>query len=257
MEQYTVKILGEDKTVEKIILFNISETPLENLFTQEEIESENITSEKLVFSDVQLHKDDSIYQVKQKIVNETNFNYSEIYLFCYKTRNINFLNALMTSTRSLITQNIFAQFIRNMDLDGFHLDREVYDHKYLISLGFNKYETISIKTALGMDFKNTYNYLFSPNPYLNDPSVENEAIKKNLFSNENALLGKIDNNTIYVCLAKNLLSEPGSDIYFPHLTSKNIYTLSPEWIRELADKFISFLRSFFPFVICPILGFFY
>ena len=149
MEKYKVKIFDANKKVDKVIVFGVDEDeePFFNeLFEKEEIELEQITQEKLIFSPVQIHQDDSIDQVKRKIINVISCTYAELYLFCYKTRTIKLMDALVKSTKSIITNKVFRQFLRNVDLEEGSEEREIYDQKYLASLGFNKEETYSIKT---------------------------------------------------------------------------------------------------------------
>jgi len=191
------------------------------LFEKEEIAAEQITQEMLIFSPVQIHQDDSIDQVKRKIINVIGCTYAELYLFCYKTRTINLMDALMKSTKSIITNKIFHQFLRNMDLEEANEEREIYEQKFLISLGFNKEETYSIKTSLGIEFNKGANYLFSTNPFLNDPEVMNNITTS---PNEDKHLGKVDDNCIYACLAKDVFehAEDLTEMYsnvFAHVFS--------------------------------------
>ena len=240
MEQYKVWILNKTK---KVIVFNGEKDENMDIFSEEE---RKLLIEDPIFSPVLIHKDDSVEQVKQKILNElgcifsphfsknceaVSTNYDELYLFAYKTRTINFLNAITTSTKSVIHKKIFAQFARNIDSDEYiEPNKEIYEYKYLASLGE---QSLSIKTGLGMEFKNGYNYLFSPNPFLNDPSVENDKIVKSIYLNENKLLGSIDDNNIYVCLAKDVFqyaekmgfpSDLFANLYFPRLASAQIFS---------------------------------
>jgi hypothetical protein len=135
----------------------------------------------------------------------------------------------MKSTKSIITNKIFRQFLRNVDLEEGSEEREIYEQKYLASLGFNKEETYSIKTSLGIEFNKGVNYLFSPNPFLNDPDVMNNIT---ISPNENKHLGKVDDNCIYACLAKDVFEYAGdfaemySRMYFPNLQAKNIFNLN-------------------------------
>ena len=113
MEKYKVKIFDANKKVDKVIVFGVDEDeePFFNeLFEKEEIELEQITQEKLIFSPVQIHQDDSIDQVKRKIINVISCTYAELYLFCYKTRTIKLMDALVKSTKSIITNKVFRQF---------------------------------------------------------------------------------------------------------------------------------------------------
>ncbi len=226
MEPYKVWIIKPNEQVDKIIVFNGDNA---DMFSEEE--KKYVSEENLIFSPVQIHKDDSVDQIKRKIVNELQCNYAELYLFAYKTRTINLLNALTSSTKSVIDRKIFGEFARNLDLDDLNLDKEIYEYKYLTSLGFNKDQRLSIKTGLGIEFKHGYNYLFSPNPFLTDLSVENEKIANSIYLDETKLLGEIDDNNIYVCLARDVFTnESYSKIYFPHLFEKGIRNL-----EELED----------------------
>ena len=72
---YKVQVINGEK-IEKLIVFNGVE---DYIFSEEEEEIENKS-----VSTIQIHKDDSIDQLKKKIVNELSCNYAELYLFCYK-----------------------------------------------------------------------------------------------------------------------------------------------------------------------------
>jgi hypothetical protein len=223
MAPYKVWIIKPNEQVDKIIVFNGDN---DDIFSEEELKY--VSEETRIFSPAQIHKDDSIDQIKKKIVNEIQCNYAELYLFAYKTRTINLLNALTSSTKSVIDRKIFGEFARNLDLDDLNLNKEIYGYKYLTSLGFNKEQRLSIKTGLGIEFKHGYNYLFSPNPFLTDLTVETEKIKNGIYMNDNKLLGEIDDNNIYVCLAANVFAEDESysQIYFPLLFEKGIRNLT-------------------------------
>ena len=261
MERYKVWILNENNKTEKVIVFNGEQEEEMDIFSEEERKE---FQKDPIFSPVLIHKDDSIGQVKQKILNEMGCifssytsdncksetsNYDELYLFAYKTRTINFLNAITTSTKSVINQKIFAQFANGFR-EEMDLTKEIYEYKYLSSLGE---KPVSVRTGLGMEFKHGYNYLFSPNPFLNDPTVEIERIKNSIYLNENKLLGSIDNNNIYMCLAKDVFqyaekkgfsTDSFSNIYFPHLATAQIFGSddlkdAQEEIKQKTDKMMS------------------
>ena len=72
-----------------------------------------VKEEEIVFSPVLIHKDDSISQIKKKIINELGeLSYDELYLFAYKTRVINMMTALTSSTKSIIYKKILFQKAR-------------------------------------------------------------------------------------------------------------------------------------------------
>jgi hypothetical protein len=175
-------------------------------------------------SPVQIHKDDSIEQLKKKIVNETGANYAEIYTFCYKNTKLNLLNALMSSTKSVIDAQILQAFLTNIDMDGLNPDmsKSVFEYKYLVSRGFNQEYNLDIKTSLGIEFKRQPNYLFSVNPF--QLGAIFEGIENSLILNEARLIGNIVDNNIYVCMASDLdINESIVRIYYPHLADENIF----------------------------------
>jgi hypothetical protein len=249
---YKVQVLNGEK-IEKLIVFNGLEDTY--IFSEEEQEIENKS-----VSTVQIHKDDSIDQIKKKIVNELSCNYAELYLFCYKTRKINLLSAIMSSTKSIIDKKTFSQFIKNMDLDGINPDavdidvkgikkqKEIYEYNYISSLGFNKEFPLSVKTSLGIEFKRNYNYLFSPNPF---HCTDIFGFETDIYLNENKLLGNIDENIIYVCLAKDVFqyaadnSESFSKIYFPHLANERVFNLEDLETKqdELKQKTVDVMKE--------------
>lgn len=239
-------------TVEKLIVFNGKYDEDPSIFSGEQKVPEDKTS-----SPVQIHRDDSIYQVKKKIVNELGCNYAELYLVCRKTRKINLLNAIMSSTKSVIDDALFKQFSKNMDLAGLSqslcdiktkdIERNVYSYEYLSSLGFNKECKLDIKTGLGIDFGK--NYLLSPNPFDIELNYDNMDIKK-IYANDNEILGDVCDNDIYVCLAKDvfqyteskgMMGESISKLYFPNLFSDRVFNLenlgsAQESLRQKTSK---------------------
>jgi hypothetical protein len=249
---YKVQVLNGEK-IEKLIVFNGLEDTY--IFSEEEQEIENKS-----VSTVQIHKDDSIDQIKKKIVNELSCNYAELYLFCYKTRKINLLSAIMSSTKSIIDKKTFSQFIKNMDLDGINPDavdidvkgikkqKEIYEYNYISSLGFNKEFPLSVKTSLGIEFKRNYNYLFSPNPF---HCTDIFGFETDIYLNENKLLGNIDENIIYVCLARDVFQyatdneELFSKIYFPHLANERVFNLEDLETKqdELKQKTVDVMKE--------------
>ena len=230
-KQYKVWLIDAGEIVKKVIVFMGNEET-HDVFSEDEQDEikDIINTDNVIFSTDQLHKDDSIEQIKYKIAKVLKCKYNELYLFCFKQRTINVLNALMSSTKSVIDNDIFQQFVNNLDMDGIKCDiknadtkKEVYEYKYLSSLGFNKECQMSIKTSLGIEFKHGYNYLFSPNPFLNKLDSENATIEKSIYLNDNKLMGDIDTNNIYVCLADDVFKYAGEDkkdsysnIYFPN-----------------------------------------
>ena len=148
----------------------------------------------------------------------------------------------------LLTRNKIDQFLLNIirDTNGqpveFHLpEKEFYDYNDLLNLNINdkKYWVTITLGKNKMTEENEYPYIV--NPF--DVSSNNELSVKNIsYSlssiNSNILLdsGKIINNNIYVCLAKDvlkntLIQENIIKTYYPFLWNKKIYSL-----EELVSK---------------------
>lgn len=200
MNPFKVWLLNNE-IAEKIIIFNGDNVEDFGIFSDEELEM--VDSDNTIVSQAMIHTDDSICQVKHKIMKELQCDYGDIYMFCYKKRKIN-LAQLMSSFQ---TRDSLQQFMKNVDLDGININET-----FALDTD-NEERTMSIKTPLGM---HTDDLLFSPNPFHATNYLETSAI----VVNDGLLLGDdIECNNIYVCLAKDVSEENKRRIYFPHLGS--------------------------------------
>jgi hypothetical protein len=201
MNSFKVWLLNND-IVEKIIIFNGDNVEDFGIFSDEELDL--VDSDNTIVSRSMIHADDSICEVKHKIMKEIECQYGDIYLFCYKKRKIN-LNQLMAS---FTTRESLEQFMKNIDLDGININET-------FSLGDNEERTLSLKTSLGM---HTDDLLFSPNPF---HAATKDVETTSMTVNDSLLLGdKIECNNIYMCLAKDVIGgETAKSVYFPHLGS--------------------------------------
>lgn len=212
MNPFKVWLLNNDN-VEKIIIFNGDNVEDFGIFSDEELDL--VDSDNTVVSRSMIHTDDSICEVKHKIMKEIQCQYGDIYMFCYKKRKIN-LQELMASFQ---TRESLQQFMKNVDLDGININDT-------FSLD-DEDRVLSIKTSLGM---HTDNWLFSPNPF----HATNYLETSDIVVNDNLLLGdEIECNNIYVCLAKDVDEENKRRIYFPHLGSPPLTYNSTETIDEM------------------------
>lgn len=203
MTPFKVWLLNND-IVEKIIIFNGDNVEDFGIFSDEELDL--VDSDNTIVSRSMIHTDDSICEVKHKIMKEIQCEYGEIYMFCYKKRKIN-LNQLMAS---FTTRESLEQFMKNVDLDGININET-------FSLGDDEERTLSLKTSLGM---HTDDLLFSPNPF---HAATKDVETTSMTVNDGLLLGdEIECNNIYVCLAKDVIEREGEttkSVYFPHLGS--------------------------------------
>jgi hypothetical protein len=211
MNAYKLWVINDDR-VEDVVVFNGENEEDFSIFSDEEFEL--IDSNIGFFSKLMIHADDSIRDIKHKIMKEIDCEYGDIYLFCYKKRRINVLAAL--NKTDTVDKETLTQFIKNLDLDGINTNT-CLESTDVASLGFDTDCVLSLKTSLGFDCDN--NFLFSVNPFhatlLND---------ENLRADDSKILGKgIEDNNIYMCLAKHVLKKRQHDadlvskIYFPFL----------------------------------------
>ena len=213
----------------------------------EEIKSERIT---IKFSPEVIHFDDSIGTIKIKILNEIKKEISidEIYLFCQKMETLNAISVYQSLTQNgklQLTKVRLDQFISNIvsDEDGKPFqkpdDKEIYTFDDIFEMKFDNKKYI-INKVLGQKFfivENEYPFVYDPfNVQEYDKFFEKSARKSLTTLNSHLLLnnGDIINNSIYLCLAEDVLSylnkkdiseETTIKIYYPFLYEKNINNL--------------------------------
>ena len=217
------------------------------IFTDEENEQIKKDSINIKFSEQQIHFDDSIGIIKLKILNELKRDISldEIYLYCQKFETINAVTVYQSLTQNnklQLTKVRLDQFISNIisDENGALFispePKEIYTFDDIFEMKFanNKY---IVDKVLGQKFFIVENeYPFISNPYkVNeyDRFFENNARKTLTTLNSHLLLnsGNIIDNSIYLCLADDVISYLGEKnisedttikIYYPFLYNKNI-----------------------------------
>ena len=222
----------------------------ETIFTEEE--NEIITTNKIhvVFSEQQIHPDDTIGVIKLKILNEIKDKASldEIYLFCQKIETLNSVNIYQSLTQNKkqpLTQVRLNQFISNIIGDTKtkkiepRVKKETYDYDDILEMNLDGKRYLINKT-LGMKYfivENEYPFVSNPYDVREYDSFFEKFSRKTLSTlNSNLLLntGDIHNNNIFLCLAKDVLeyliekSVPENTtikIYYPFLNNKNIFSL--------------------------------
>jgi hypothetical protein len=232
MEFYKVCVLDINGNPEKIYEFN-GEHPL--------------FSESSIRVPLQIHKDDSIHTIKKKIVHafENAISYDEIYMFT-KIQNTNSPKQLFDSVYKLtdsIDFNTFSQLCKNLKCTILE-KKENYtydDFVRIISARLPENNKIlQTNKSLGLQFAVKTDEGFPINPYLVIPQYEYVRSADNrLISLENSVFNQqiienIEENTIYLCLAENVLnyfernriSTEMFSCFFPILSNKEITTIS-------------------------------
>jgi hypothetical protein len=227
-------ILGLNNKITKVIICS-NKVELDKLFSNVELEKINSNPE-IIFSTQQIHIDDSIRVIKNKILKELlNVSYKELYLFSQIKRELPILNIYKSITKNdeeIFTKQKFSQFAKNINIDEGERDIDAYTYEDLIELTGEHIVSI----PFGQKFEKEHDYLFVSNPFqLESDDIINTS---SLFSFENSLFfnfGSPINNTIYVCFAEdvfeyadqnNIDTSLVSQMYFPFLFKENITNVS-------------------------------
>ena len=242
---YKICILGKDNMPKQMIVFsNNTENADASIFNDKEREFIESNSIPIQFSKQQIHKDDSISTIKNKFLKEIDFavSYQEIYLFSnienpYKNLQVVFDN--ISGKGDFIDRPTYEQFLINFGISDTVIEKvdEQKTRFFLEDVQKIQNDSLFYKLSIGKRFRMVHDELFSANPYdilkttkLNHKSTNPlESFENQLLLNNNG--GKFIDNTIFVCLAEDVLeymNESGlkSDIvvslYFPLLTKYDI-----------------------------------
>lgn len=234
MNAYKLWVINDDR-IDDVVVFNGENEEDFSIFSDEEFDL--IDSDIGFFSTLMIHADDSIRDIKHKIMKEIECEYGDIYLFCYKKRRINVLAAL--NKTDTVDKQTLTQFIKNLDLDGINTNT-CLESTEVASLGFDTDCVLSLKTSIGFDTDN--NFLFSVNPF-----HANILVDENVQADDSKILGKgIEDNNIYMCLAKDVLKKTQLDadlvskIYFPFL--KNNATSSDNFTDVVDELYLAYYQ---------------
>ena len=240
----TIYVFNGRKTAES------DEELFKKIFTDKENEEIKRQGVSVKFSDQQIHFDDSIGTIKIKILNELKKGISldEIYLYCQKIETLNAVSVYQSLTQKNkleLTKIRLEQFISNIvsDEDGNPIkileDKEFYTFDDIFEIKFDDKKYI-VNKVLGQKFFIVENeYPFVCNPYAvndYDKFLEKSARKSLTTLNSHLLLnsGNIVDNSIYLCLAEDVISymerkelseETSMKIYYPFLYNKNMNNL--------------------------------
>ena len=261
MEYYKIKYI-KNNIVEKTIVFsgsfkyyndeNLNELyksdPNNKLF--EKLIDKKDKKDSILFVEDLIHLDDNIETIKKKIINmfsldlDKQLSFDEVYLFS------NYIETLYASeVYEHLTQNGKLPLTREklysflLNINNFNIDdiasKDIYNYDDILELNINE-KSYELSQSLGQRFilsEKNYHYVVNPfNVFLFDPLLIKNA--KDLLStdNKNCLLHYkfIEDNTIYICLAEDVLSyainnnldqDTMINIYYPFLREESVFSL--------------------------------
>ena len=236
-----------------------------NIFNENELKEIRDKQIAVYFADTLLHLDDTIGMIKIKLapfltssIIETDYNCSidEMYLFCLKEETINPILAYQILTQNdtlTLTKTRLNQLLMNIRdeetlLPKMHELEEKAEYNFddILSLSLdNDDKPLLVAKSIGQKFfmvTNEYPFVVDPfyveeyDPLLERSRKELTTLNSHLLLNS----GKIHNNTLYLCLAKDVFefsekkgitTEYTSKIYYPFLYKEQI-----EGIEDLEGK---------------------
>jgi len=230
--------LGKDRVPTEDIVFNgtgredkgFSESDTETIPTR--------------YSSQQIHRDDSISTVKNKILREVGFEFSyhELYLFSHITKEYDLKTIFenLAGKNDYLKRVEFTQLVTNLGLMSVDWDsdrdRFFLDDLYGFESEFEK-GSVFYKISIGKQFRGLHHELFSADPYDIRRGTKIVQTSTNpLESFENQLLlnnhrGMFEENRIYACFAEDVMEygeEVGLDgeetvsLYFPLLKQRGV-----------------------------------
>ena len=233
MEIFKICVLGPDNKPKKVFVFQPESENLERnkIFSEKEIELLDSYKINIQYSNQQIHTDDSIRVIKNKIIKEiSNVSYSDLYLFSQIKEKVPLYQAYYDITNNeeqQLSNELLTQFLSNIKITEKPIEKETYSYEDLLNIK-ELNEPINIKIPLGQRFEKERDYLMTTNPF----NLTTLRETKPLFSFENSLLfnyGKIEYNTIFVCLAEDVIQYANMNsieeeniikVYFPLLYTK-------------------------------------
>ena len=254
---YKVHILNEEGNVQQIYLFCGGLCSLEDknaIFSEVENAFYKRHDVEIIISDQLIHADDTIRDIKHKIVNEViefykkskikafSLSVEELYMFGLSQKDLDMIKLYQEITENdtkKLTKEKFFQYATNISSDPYMLDKgdgergglynDVFTYEQWISLSTSNIK--DIYTPIGMEFQNYYDFMFPTNPFKNQlwtESIRYESSTKNplLTLDKSILLDYTSSKDIMVCLAKQTFEfaektniNPGyfCELYYPFL----------------------------------------
>lgn len=233
MDVYKVHCLDANGVLEKVYVFSG-----ENVFSTPELTDLKVP---IIHTNQQIHRDDSIRVIKNKIVRaigENVISYNELYLFMEIEKQLDILNIYQQMTNNWktdFTREQLIQLLHNLHIsfdenDLSFPDNTKYTYEEVLGIIGTDY---SVKIPLGQKFSKYQDFMFAVNPYtIGDAFLYKPTNKNVLTVFDNMLLlnyGYPNDNVITVCSAENVLNyiqtKPTVDVlepiviqsYFPFL----------------------------------------
>ena len=171
-----------------------------------------------IFVPQQIHPDDSIRVIKNKIIHaigENVISYNELYMHITISKKMDVLDLYQKYTqknKAEFTREHVVQLFKNMNYDesiieSIHSNTKPH-YFYDDLVEYIDPEKNMLNIPLGIKFSNHYEPLFSANPYDYQPGVFTPSAKNQMFASDNLLLlnyGWPLNNVINVCLVEDVL----------------------------------------------------
>ncbi len=238
MNAHNVNIYADDGTIKETIGF-----------------SEGVSAEDMSIktSKYNIHSDDSITQIKSKILLlYPEVSYDELYLFSKVVRPVNlslvYQNIARTSTKigrkhkktlesaGFLDKKQFSQLLINIGKYSSVENKEYYDYVDLVKACSSAEFSTPIGVGLGMHFSKHHNYLFSANPFELVEGFEPNLLEDKtnsiyffdnelLFNNGNVeVIGAVFASDAFSFAKQHHISEEYiAKTYFPGLAAKGIF----------------------------------
>ena len=263
---HKIHILNDEGDVQLIFVFCAglrSSKDMNAIFSEIELAFYKRNDVEIIFSEKLVHPDDTIRDVKHKIVNEVVEYYKnsnskdfplsveEIYMFGLSEKDLDMIKLYQEITENdtkPITKEKFFQYATNISTNPYKLDKGEGDKGGLYNDIFTYDQWIELSesglkklyTPIGMEFQNYYDFLFPTNPYKNQLWTETirykSADKNPLITLERSILLDYTKETnIMVCFAKsaftfaeknNINPEYFCELYYPFLFKSGLTNTS-------------------------------
>ena len=239
---------------------NTRDTIFKTLFTLNEIKDIEKNNTKVFFINETLHIDDTIEVIKKKIIRGTKefisdkkqFSFNEMYLFMKQREkvNIKYIYQLLTNNNTTeITYNKLFYFLLNSGYEKKLKEKINYDYDDIIELNINN-KVWEQNKVIGYNINVESIFSFIINPFQIENQEDIDIHKKVETKNQMLLMdyGNIMNNTIYLCLAEDVLRSMDDildqniiEIYYPFLKNVDIdsYDTLMDRKQELLDDKMS------------------
>ncbi len=249
-------IEGKNKNLDKLFLQHSSDKVFTDVFSNDELTSIAEHTISVKFIPERLHLDDTIENIKKKVLlhlmQDLNASFDELYFFIRQYEQFNAITLYQNLTQNEkldLSKERLMQFLLNIpDLDINILeDKPIYTYADIVSFNLEQ-EPMLITKPLGqkiISLNADYTYPYTVNPFdaaVYDSFIEKFADELTTTTNKNILMqhGSIVDNTIYLCLAEDVLKNASDSnlsehstlkLYFPYLNGKDIVSLA-----QLKDK---------------------